>query len=688
MKDTFGLSRVLEPKGTMPVTAWKLDNSREIKTNEARIAIELIDVDVNNFLHTCYQFDFDEELMKQKFIDVIEKRGKFHNPFTDSGGVFYGKIEAMGEEYKEVTHFEVGDEYIAQATLTAIPMHLDEITSIDFNYGQLYVKGYAIVFEESMIYKRQKYGNIKTILKTLEEASNLYQASKMVEDSKKIAIIGKDIMLTVLYTGATRRAAKKGTKITLIMDHDGCGGIPEENIEKLMKRNADDVYFVDLRNSIESSKVIAEDLETFDLVINTEDRVGAETLSTFLVCEDGTVYFTNMSNGLMEFVLIAESMPRHVHAIERDQYYIGNDGFTDDLMVSMAKDIEVADEMFQNVATKRGLSENMAVVLSQYRVGKVDDFIYASNVTEAMVEEAINVANYDCNVIIQGETGVGKEKVLQLIHKNSQRSNKPCIKVNCATIQESLAESEFFGYEPGSFTGAQSTGKKGYFELANNGILFMDEIGTLSMNMQSKLLRVLQESQFYRVGGTEQLSVNVRVICANNIPLKSLVDEGRFREDLYYRLNICTINVPPLRDRKEDIYVLAKEFLSVYNKKYGVLKEIDEDGFAALNKYEWPGNVRELENTIHRMIINTKGNMITGLDAEKLLGQNAYDDYIVETKTKLGNGADVDFNHIMEQQEKKLCEYALKKHSTTRQAADSLGITQSKLMRMKQKYGL
>ncbi len=149
------------------------------------------------------------------------------------------------------------------------------------------------------------------------------------------------------------------------------------------------------------------------------------------------------------------------------------------------------------------------------------------------------------------------------------------MKINCATIQENLAESEFFGYEAGAFTGAQATGKKGYFELANGGILFLDEVGALSLNLQSKLLRVLQENQFYRVGGTVPVNINVRVICANNVPLRQLVEQGRFREDLYYRLNICTITVPPLRDRKEDIVALAAAFLENYCNRYGTDKEFD-----------------------------------------------------------------------------------------------------------------
>lgn len=180
-----------------------------------------------------------------------------------------------------------------------------------------------------------------------------------------------------------------------------------------------------------------------------------------------------------------------------------------------------------------------------------------------MIEKVLNIAQYDCNIVIQGETGVGKEKVFNLIHQNSPRKGKPCVRINCATIPENLAESEFFGYENGAFTGAQKDGKEGYFEMANNGTLFLDEIGSLSLTMQSKLLRVLQESTFYRLGGTEQIKINVRVVCANNVPLKKLIEERKFREDLYYRLNICLIEVPPLRERQEDIECLSEAFLKI-----------------------------------------------------------------------------------------------------------------------------
>ena len=448
------------------------------------------------------------------------------------------------------------------------------------------------------------------------------------------------------------------------------------------------MVFVDVRNPVDSYAEVVKTIGQMDMVINCIDKLGAETLSIFMCKNRGTVYFTGLANGYIKAILVAESIRKKIHAVDLDQYSADEISFTVSILKKVRRELNLVDHLYSKYSFRQDLSARTAGIFSQYEVSQVDDFIYASHVTEAMLEELINISKYDCNVIIQGETGVGKEKVMQLIHKNSGRNDKPCIKVNCATIQENLAESEFFGYEAGAFTGAQSSGKKGYFELANNGILFLDEIGTLSLSMQSKLLRVLQENQFYRVGGTKQINVNVRVICANNIPLMRLVETGRFREDLYYRLNICKINVPPLRDRKEDIYVLTKEFLSRYNKKYGVLKEIDENGYAALQSYDWPGNVRELENTVHRIVVSSKENMISGLDIESLLNQNIYEDNILDAKGKFRRDGKLNFDRVMEDQEKKLISYALKKEGTTRKAADSLGITQAKLMRIKKKYQL
>lgn len=688
MRDSFGIRRVLQPRGAVPVTAWRVDNAREISPDEARIKVERLHIEIDSFQQICSQCEYDESKVIQRIMDIIDKRGKLHNPFTDSGGMLYGHVEEIGSRLAESCDYKVGDEYLCLVTLTAIPMYIESIEAVDFNYGQLIVKGHAIVFEDTMSFGGHFDEDIRYILTALQEGGAFYSIFHKVKEDMRIAILGKDLLTAMLYSGVIRERLGEHCHLSMIMDHETYGCIPEEEAKQVLEEYADEVIFVDVRNPAASYNQVVGITDQMDMVINCVDKLGAETLSIFICKNKGIVYFTGLANGYIKAILVAESISKKIHAVDLDQYSADEIFFTVSILKKVRRELDLVDQLYSRYSFRQNLSSRTAGIFSQYEASQVDDFIYASHATEVMLEEIINISKYDCNVIIQGETGVGKEKVLQLIHKNSARNDKPCIKVNCATIQENLAESEFFGYEAGAFTGAQSGGKKGYFELANNGILFLDEIGTLSLSMQSKLLRVLQENQFYRVGGTKQISVNVRVVCANNIPLLKLVETGRFREDLYYRLNICKINVPPLRERKEDIYALTKEFLSRYNKKYGVLKEIDENGYAALQSYDWPGNVRELENTVHRIVVSSKENMISGLDIEALLNQNIYEDNILDAKGKFRREGKIDFDRVMEEQEKKLISYALKKEGTTRKAADALGITQAKLMRIKKKYQL
>jgi transcriptional regulator with PAS, ATPase and Fis domain len=324
---------------------------------------------------------------------------------------------------------------------------------------------------------------------------------------------------------------------------------------------------------------------------------------------------------------------------------------------------------------------------------RTGDFVFASDEMRSVADEALNVAGYDCNIVILGETGVGKEKVLSLIHSNSDRKLNPCIRINCAAIPESLAESEFFGYEAGAFTGSNAAGKPGYFELANNGILFLDEVGLLPAAIQVKLLRVLQENQFFRIGGMKQIDGNVRVVCASNVSLKELVKEGKFREDLYYRLNICEIRIPPLRERAEDVSCLAEYFLEKYNEIYRQSKHFDPRALDIMLAYEWPGNVREMENAVQRMLISSRKDVIEEGEIHKALSQNLYDDPIEplaapeekkEGEAEIGYGLE----HVMMRYERKFIEDALKRWKNTRKAAAHLGISQSQLMRKKQKYNI
>jgi Nif-specific regulatory protein len=229
---------------------------------------------------------------------------------------------------------------------------------------------------------------------------------------------------------------------------------------------------------------------------------------------------------------------------------------------------------------------------------------------QQVYEQVAQVARTNTTVLIRGESGTGKEMVAHAIHYNSPRSKKPFVKVSCAALPESLIESELFGYERGAFTGAQAA-KKGRFELAEGGTLFLDEIGDVSLSTQVKLLRVLQEREIERLGGTTSIRINVRLIAATHRPLETLMEEGQFREDLFYRLAVFTIFAPPLRERKPDIMLLADNFLEKYSREHGKhIRRISTPAIDMLTSYHWPGNVRELENTIERAVLVCDGGAV------------------------------------------------------------------------------
>ena len=242
-------------------------------------------------------------------------------------------------------------------------------------------------------------------------------------------------------------------------------------------------------------------------------------------------------------------------------------------------------------------------VFSKQMIGKSDKMIKISNLIE-------QVAPSKTSVLILGENGVGKEVIANLIHDFSNRKSNPFIKVHCAALSENLLESELFGHEKGAFTGAIKE-KKGRFELANKGTIFLDEIGEISPNIQVKLLRVIQEKSFERVGGEKTINVDVRIIAATNRNLKKEVEEGRFREDLYYRLNVVQITVPPLRERKEDILLMMSSFIQNFSEENDKnIKEITKKAKTALYNYNWPGNVRELKNVLEAAVVLSKDGII------------------------------------------------------------------------------
>lgn len=289
------------------------------------------------------------------------------------------------------------------------------------------------------------------------------------------------------------------------------------------------------------------------------------------------------------------------------------------------------------------------------------------------------VAPLDATVMLLGETGVGKEVFAKHIYQNSSRKDQNFIKVNCGAIPENLIESELFGYEKGAFTGANRNGKMGLFELADKGTIFLDEIGELPLSMQVKLLRAIQEGEIERIGGTKPISIDVRIIAATNRNLEQMMKEGTFREDLYYRLMVFPIQIPPLRERKDDIAPLAEFFLSQFNKKYNFHKKFSESSLCILNEYAWPGNIRELKNIVERAIIISSGDVI---DPDVLpIGETRQ---LKAAKTM--RKPVTDLQRELQEIEAGYMEEAYEKYGNVRDAAKSLGMNASTFVRKRKKY--
>lgn len=316
--------------------------------------------------------------------------------------------------------------------------------------------------------------------------------------------------------------------------------------------------------------------------------------------------------------------------------------------------------------------------------------LYRSKGMQQIVKTIHRVANSDATVLFLGESGVGKSMFAHELHNQSHRRKEPFIEVNCSTIPESLFESEMFGYESGSFTGAQKKGKEGLIEQAHNGTLFLDEIGELPLSVQVKLLKVLQEKKFMRIGGKKEHHVDFRLVTATNQNLEKMVEEGKFRLDLYYRLNVIPLHIPPLRDRKEDITLLINHYSDLMNKKYQTTKKLHASTYERLIQYKWPGNVRELENVMERLVLTTEGTNIFPNDlSPSIQRQNPAECEKAPLLTEpliheeLEN---LDLKAALEKVEKQLILKAYKQCNSTYEMAKLLGISQPSVFRKLKKY--
>ncbi len=362
------------------------------------------------------------------------------------------------------------------------------------------------------------------------------------------------------------------------------------------------------------------------------------------------------------------------------------------MVVSVIRDVSELEQLRQRLEAEKSLALSYKAKLKELEEkSHSQPLVTKSKAMSDIYEKAFKVANIDSSVLILGETGVGKDFLASYIHKISKRSEEgPFLKINCGAIPEHLLESELFGYEAGAFTGASRNGKAGLFELANNGTLFLDEIGDMPYSLQVKLLSAIQDKKMYRIGGNKVINFNCRIIAATNADLEDLVKQKKFRIDLYYRLNVINVTIPPLRYRKEDIIPLAMEFLNQFNEQHEQSKYFASRTLELFLIYDWPGNIREMKNLVERLVVISDKNCIepemfyeqildkSKVDYESFFAKSLNNENIEQTTLK----------QRLESYEAHIIKETVDKFRTLKEASDYLDIDLSTLVRKKKKYNI
>ncbi|HML62172.1 MAG TPA: sigma 54-interacting transcriptional regulator, partial [Solidesulfovibrio sp.] len=352
-------------------------------------------------------------------------------------------------------------------------------------------------------------------------------------------------------------------------------------------------------------------------------------------------------------------------------------------VVTNVRDVTELQRLQEELEKLSALKDRYRLELASLRgaMGGGGRIVVRSKRMQEVHEQALRLALVDSTVLLLGESGVGKEVVASLIHDHSPRREGPFVKVSCAAIPEPLLESELFGYVCGAFTGASKAGKPGVFELAHQGTLFLDEVGELPLGLQAKLLRALQERKVTRLGDVRAKEVDVRIMAATNRDLEAMMRQGTFRSDLFYRLSVVPLVVPPLRERREAVFDFIHRFLERFNRKYGLSRQIDPEACDALAAWDWPGNVRQLENTMERLVVLGPGDVITREDALRALSGNG-------GGAAHAPAAGATLRETLTRAEAEAVRQALIMHGSTRAAAKSLGVNQSTVVRKARRLGI
>ncbi len=686
MKQSYGMNRVLEPQHVLPTSAWRLDNTRTIMPQEIRVDIKRIHVEGTSFKQICMESNDNDQRIKQKIMDIVIRRGKLHNPVTDTGGLFYGTVSEIGKEYDNGKGFQPGEEVVCNASLASVPIYINNIISIDRAFGQIEVEGYAILYNEVPLVRRPEGIPINLLLFAFNESGTLYRITNTAVGKKKFLIVGNNLLSNLLFGYAIRKVAREDAQVVCLLDKNTDMVLRGKSINELIAKVFTEVHYGDILKPMECLDNLNA-RSVFDLSINCADIPGAETINILAAKSGGTVVFANLINNYNIALYITESISKQLDIRCADGYLEAYEQFDIEIIKDLIPYLETAQlasrQMEDNPAYPINRRTRLMEVSGQRKI-MLEEFVCESRAMASVLDEILTVSKYDCNVLITGDTGVGKSKIANIIHKNSNRKMHPFIKVNCASIAPDAIESVFFGKET---AGRDEEGQKGYFELADNGVLMLDEIGGLQPDMQAKLLRVIQDGEFYRVGGTEPVKTNVRIISSTERELEEIVEEGAFRRDLYYRLNVVSIKVPNLKERTGDIGALVEHFLVQYNEKFQIHRTMDPDAIEYLKQCDWPGNIRELENVVQRLMISAKGERITLLDVMRELHTEIFEGTAMDFGALPdADGKVMDLEVMVDNFEKNIIRHACEKYGSTRKVAKAIGISQTQLVRKKKKY--
>lgn len=692
--DQFGVYRSQEPPHVLPLLAWKLDTSLPIRDNELLIRVRYLNVNAASFTQLKDEAQGDVNILAQKIVNLVAIRGKLHNSITGSGGTIMGVVEEVGRRHPDFGKIFPGDRICTLISSAMTPLVIHKIHQINMKTGQVELDGYAILFENSIYAPVPDHWTPNLFLALIGEAGSCYESYLLCKKNMTVVVINAMEKVGIISLFALREKLGTTGRLIATIQHE------EDKVKLASLHVADQIIPIPTQQPLAAYKIFCENSEDtdVDLIIDCSHVNSVELFSVLLIKPNGTIYFTNPASQCATAGLGAEGIAKEVNLLFYRGYIRGHVTFCINL-VNRNPDLRafLSERYIDNGGGFTRVEISGKEMQSEEK-GLAGNIVVAGQTMQNIINKAKKVAPFDATVLITGESGTGKEILADIIYQYGGRTKKPFVKINCAAISDSLFESEMFGYDPGSFTGALKNGRQGYFEKANGGTLFLDEIGEMSLQNQVKLLRVLQTKEIIHVGGNQPIPVDVRIIAATNRDLQSMVSHGEFREDLFYRLNVITLRIPALRERREDIIPLTENFCQRFNSKYHIHKQFDGEALRVLEAYEWPGNIREMENLILRLMLCTENEQISAdiVRAELKKQNREYESRGDNRRTGSNDGQyePVNLNEretsrkTDEENEEAIYRRAAGKWRTTREIAKDLGVSQSTVVRKLKKFGI